>query len=85
MQNTLYVKLRVRKSPYANKAVALRISCNYYEDFLAKDSMFVTEVSPACGQANLLAVIDRIVTRAGCATYKLNFNKEVAKLFFAES
>jgi len=82
---TLYVKLRVRKSPYANKPVALRIACNYYEDFLAKDSMFVTEVNPACSKENLLAVIERIVQRAGCATYKLNANAEVVKLFFAES
>lgn len=79
--STLYVNVRLRKSPYANKVVALRLTANFYEDFKHNDVLFMRELAPTCKLAQLNAVIASLQKDAHAANVRVNIPQAVAKLF----
>ena len=77
--STLFVKARLRKSPYANKVVALRITANFYEDFKHNDVLFMREINPNCTALQLQAVIAQLKKDANAANICINMPPAVLK------
>ena len=76
---TLYVKARLRKSPYANKVVALGLTANFYEDFKHNDVLFMREISHKVTREQLYAVIASMQKDAHAANICVNMPQAVAK------
>ena len=77
---TLYVKVRLRKSPYANKVIALRLTSNFYEDFKHNDILLLREISPQITKAQLYAVAASMQKDAHAANICVNMPLAVSKL-----
>ena len=54
---TLYINVRLRKSPYANKVVALRLTANFYADFKHNDVLLMREINPNCNLSQINAIV----------------------------
>ena len=78
---TLYVKVRLRKSPYANKVIALRLTANFYEDFKHNDVQLMRETSPNITRAQLYVVIASMQKDTHAANICVNMPLGVSKLF----
>lgn len=76
---TLYVKVRLRKSPYANKVIALRLTANFYSDFKYNDVLLLREISPKVTAAQLYAVIALMQRDAHAANICIDLPPAVAK------
>lgn len=79
--STLFVKARLRKSPYSNKLVALRITANFYEDFKHNDVLFMREINPNCTALQLQAVFAQLKKEANAANISVNIAPAIAKKF----
>jgi hypothetical protein len=77
---TLYVKVHLRKSPYANKVIALRLTANFYEDFKHNEVLLLRETSPQTTKAQLYAVIASMQKDAHAANICVNMPPTVSKL-----
>jgi hypothetical protein len=73
----LYFKVRKRKSPYANKFIAFRITANFYEDFLPSKALYMREVTPKCNFTQLKAVLQLMQKEANAATYSVEIPDDV--------
>lgn len=76
---TLYIKARLRKSPYANKVVALRLTANFYADFKHNDVLLMREVAPNINTEQLYVVIAQMQKDAHAATTRLDLPRAVVK------
>lgn len=76
---TLYVKARLRKSPYANKVVALRLTANFYADFKHNDVLLLREISPNITTAQLQSVVAQMQKDAHAAKTCVDMPRAVAK------
>jgi hypothetical protein len=70
--STLFVKVRVRKSPYSNKTVSLRISADYYASFKPSKAMLIRELNPNCGAQQLSQLIARLQKEANALNVVLD-------------
>jgi hypothetical protein len=78
---TLYINVRLRKSPYANKVVALRLTANFYQDFKHNDVLLMREISPTCNLQQLQAVVANMQKDAHASRVCVNMPPAVAKRF----
>lgn len=77
--STLYIKARLRKSPYSNKVIALRLTANFYEDFKHNDVLLMREIAPSCNAMQLQAVVAQMQKDAHAADISVNMPKAVLK------
>lgn len=82
--STLFVKVRVRKSPYSHKTVALRISAAYHPKFNHNAVVFMRELSPYCKLQQLNTVLAQLQAEANAKSMEVDIAKSLQKRFQGE-
>ena len=76
---TLFVKVRLRKSPYSNKTIALRITANFYEDFSPSTAMYMRELSTNATMQHVQLLIAQLQQQANAANVQVNIPNALYK------
>ena len=70
--SNLFVKVRVRKSPYANKAVALRITAHFFKDFKPSNAMYMRELNTNATMQHVQLIVAQLQQQANAANVHVN-------------
>lgn len=70
--STLFVKVRLRQTPYANKTVALRITAHFFEDFQPSNAMYMRELTTTAKMQEVEMVAAELKKLANAAYVKLD-------------
>lgn len=77
--STLFVKVRVRKSPYANKTVAIRVTAHFYPDFKPSNALHMRELNTRCTMQQLQLVVAQLQQQTNAAHVQVDIPNALYK------
>jgi len=77
--STLFVKVRLRQTPYANKTVALRITAHFFEDFKPSNAMYMRELITTAKMDQVQVVVAELKQLANAACVQMDVPPSLQK------
>ena len=81
-QNTLFVKVSVKVSPYANKPIAIRLLAHNFASFTSNNALFYSDlpIHPSTTLAVIQAKIEAFRAQNNARQVSVKFQPKVLKL-----
>jgi hypothetical protein len=77
--STLFVKVRVRQTPYANKTVAIRVTAHFFNDFKPSQAMYMRELNTNANMQQLQLVVAQLQQQANAVRIDVNMPESLYK------